>query len=217
MLPEAMRDDVVPLLVFLRDKREQALNDVITGLDSEAYHYFLADWETFLNAHVVNGVDFGNSAVPIINLSRKRIYKKYRRIVKDGKTILEHTEDELLHALRLECKRLRYLLEFFSSLFPPKKISRLIKQLKRLQDNLGEFTDLTVQQAYLLAIANELPIDGKGGRKALVATGFLVETLARRQQIVKDEFAATFTIFASPANRKLYRQLFADKGKRGKS
>jgi CHAD domain-containing protein len=217
MLPEAMRDEVVPLFAFLRDKREQALNDVISGLDSEAYHRLLADWETFLNAHVVDGIDSGNAAVPIINLARKRIFKKYCRIVKDGNAILEHTEDDLLHALRLECKKLRYLLEFFASLFPPKKVSRLIKQLKRLQDNLGEFSDLTVQQEYLMAIADELPINGKGGRKALVATGFLVESLARRQQVVKEEFAATFTKFTSPANQKQFRLLFAGKGKRGKS
>jgi CHAD domain-containing protein len=217
MLPEAMRDDIVPLFTFLQDKREQALNDVITGLDSEAYQRLLADWETFLNAHVVDGMDPGNSAVPIITLARKRIYKKYRRIVKDGNAILAHTEDDLLHALRLECKRLRYLLEFFVSLFPAKKMARMIKQLKRLQDNLGEFTDLTVQQAYLLSIADELPIDGKGGRKALVATGYVVETLDRKQQVVKDEFVMTFTTFASPAHQKQYRQLFAKKGKGGKA
>jgi CHAD domain-containing protein len=217
MLPKAIRDDVAPLFAYLYLKREQAFDEVITGLDSEQYRRLVADWEAYLNAPVVDGVDARNAAVPIINLARKRIYKKYCRIVKDGNEILEHTEDDLLHALRLECKKLRYLLEFFTSLFPPKEMSRLIKQLKRLQDNLGEFSDLTVQQEYLMAIAEELPINGKGGRKALVATGFLVETLARSQKVVKDEFAATFTRFASPANQKQYRQLFAVKGKRGKA
>lgn len=216
MLPAGMQDHITPLFTYLRNKREQALIDVNAGLDSEWYHRLLADWETFLNAHVADEREIGNAAVPIINLANRRIYKRYRRIVKDGNTILRHTEDELLHALRLECKKLRYLLEFFASLFPAKKVSRLIKQLRRLQDNLGEFTDLSVQQAYLLSIADELPVDGSGGRKALVATGYVVETLVRRQQNVRDEFAATFTTFASPAHQKQYRQLFADKDKKGK-
>jgi len=62
-----------------------------------------------------------NAAVPIIDLARKRIYKRYQRVVSDGDYILTHTQDELLHALRIECKKLRYLMEFFASLFPKKE------------------------------------------------------------------------------------------------
>ncbi len=151
---------------------------------------------------------------PVIDLARQRIYRTHRRIVKEGNQLLGHTEDEKLHALRIECKKLRYLLEFFASLFPPKKVDRLIRQLKQLQDNLGEFTDLTVQQASLLHIAGELPIDDPQTKRALVAIGALVESLARRQQDVKGQFAETFSRFASPANQKAYRKLFG--GKSGK-
>jgi CHAD domain-containing protein len=108
-------------------------------------------------------------------------------------------------------------LEFFESLFPPKKVARLIRQLKALQDNLGEFNDLSVQQAYLLRIAEELPVSDTRSKRALVATGYLVETLARRQQVVKASFAKTFTDFTSPGNQKLYRQLFATTEKRSTS
>ena len=123
-------------------------------------------------------------------------------MIKDGDYILTHTQDELLHALRIECKKLRYLMEFFTSLFPRKKMTRLIKQLKRLQDNLGEFNDLSVQQEYLMHMAEELPIDEARSRKALVATGYLVENLGYKQKRVKANFADTFTEFASPANQK---------------
>jgi CHAD domain-containing protein len=212
-----MRDDITPLFDYLRAQREQALQDVIVGLDSSEYARILRDWEVFLNQPVPETPEAANAAMPIIDLARQRIYKRYRRVVKDGNYILEHTQDELLHALRIECKKLRYLLEFFASLFPPKKVARLINQLKRLQDNLGEFNDLSVQQEYLLGIAEELPISDIQTKRALVATGFLVGSLARRQQVVKAGFAKTFTDFAAPANQKLYRQLFAQKGKRSAS
>jgi CHAD domain-containing protein len=107
-------------------------------------------------------------------------------------------------------------MEFFTSLFPRKKMSRLVKQLKILQDNLGEFNDLSIQQEYLMHMAEELPIDDPRSRKALVATGYLVENLSYRQKEVKADFAKTFKKFASPANQKLFRQLFATKGKKGK-
>ena len=116
-----------------------------------------------------------------------------------------------MHALRIDCKKLRYLIEFFASLFPPTKIRQLINQLKRLQDNLGDFNDLSVQQEYLLSIAGELPINDMESRRALLATGSLVESLAHQQQLVRDAFAKTFTNFASPENQELYQQLYSGK------
>ena len=105
-------------------------------------------------------------------------------------------------------------MEFFTSLFPSKKISRLIKQLKKLQDNLGEFNDLSVQQEYLMHMAAELPIDYRRSRKALVATGYLVENLGYEQKGVRANFAHTFTEFASQGNQYLFRRLFSEKGKK---
>jgi CHAD domain-containing protein len=216
-LPPTMRDDIAPLFDYLRTQREQTLQDVIAGLDSSEYARILRDWEVFLNQPVPETPESANAATPIIELARQGIFKRYRRVVKDGNYILEHTQDELLHALRIECKKLRYLLEFFANLFPPKKVARLINQLKRLQDNLGAFNDLSVQQEYLLGVAKELPVSDIQTSRALVATGFLVGSLARRQQVVKAGFAKTFTDFAAPANQQLYRQLFAQKVKRSAS
>ncbi len=137
-------------------------------------------------------------------------------VIKDGTYILKHTEDELLHALRIECKKLRYSLEFFASLFPRKKMSGMIKQLKRLQDNLGDFTDLSVQQEFLMSIADTLDVDEAQAKRALVATGYLVESLERKRQEVRADFAGTFKKFASPAHQREFRKVFA-KGRRVKS
>ena len=94
--------------------------------------------------------------------------------------------------MRIDAKKLRYLLEFFASLYPPKELAGLIRELKKLQDNLGEFNDLSVQQAHLIQIASELPLEDAATAKALVATGALVERLAQEQDRVRSEFAAEF-------------------------
>ena len=83
-----------------------------------------------------------------------------------------------------------------------------------LQDNLGEFNDLSVQQEYLMHMAEELPLDDPRSRKALVATGYLVENLGYKQKVVKAKFGKTFTEFASPANQKSFRRLFATRKKK---
>ena len=215
-LPAAMRQDIVPLFDYLRLLREQALKEVVDSLSSSEYARVLEEWQEFLNEPIPKKPVATNAAMPIVELARKRIYKRYRRVIRDGDYILTHTQDELLHALRIECKKLRYLMEFFASLFPRKKMNRLIKQLKKLQDNLGDFNDLSVQQEYLMHMAEELPLDDPRSRKALVATGYLVENLGYKQKKVKANFADTFTEFASPANQKLFRRLFTMKGKKAR-
>jgi CHAD domain-containing protein len=207
-----MQEDIAPLFDYLRSRRSDALAKVTAGLESEDYARSLKEWEIFLSEPVAAD-SATNASVPIIELARQRIYRQYRRIVRDGNRILEHTEDDLLHALRIECKKLRYLLEFFASLFPPKDMARMIRQLKRLQDNLGAFTDLSVQRDYLMSIAEALDISAPPPRRALVATGFLVETMARRQQEVKADFAKTFKTFASPSHQKQFQRLFGTRKK----
>ncbi|MGD8262761.1 MAG: CHAD domain-containing protein [Desulfobacterales bacterium] len=214
MLPPILRDDIDPLFDHLRKKRSRALQKVIRGLKAKKYTKILKDWEAFLNKPQRNSANASNAKLPVIDLARNRIYKKYRNVVKVGSQILENTEDEMLHVLRIHCKKLRYLIEFFSSLFPRKKINQLINQLKKLQDNLGDFNDLCVQREYLLNIIEELPITHQQSKKTFAAIGSLIGTLDNEKQTVKDAFSKTFTDFASPANQRLFRELFASKAQK---
>lgn len=214
MLPPPLDAELTPLFDLLRARRVEVLAQVIDELNRPRYETVLSDWEAFLNSPDADDPTAPNAGVPIIDLARSRIHKRYRRIVKDGTRILDNTEDELLHALRLECKNLRYLLEFFTSLFPRKQIAGMVKQLKQLQDNLGDFADLTVQQESLLGLAEQLPVDDSQSRRTLMAIGALVVVMGQKQQAVKADFADTFTHFAAPENQAEYRALFRVKKKR---
>jgi len=213
MLPAVLRGDIDPLFRHLRKKRANAFQQVRRGLKSKKYKKIMKDWGTFLNKPPPDSAAAPNAELPVIDLARRRIYKKYRGVVKTGSKILANPEDKMLHVLRIECKKLRYLMEFFASLFPRKKVHALIGQLKNLQDNLGDFNDLCVQQEYLLNISAELPAGQRQVKKTLVAIGSLIETLDHEKQSAKDAFAGTFTNFAAPENRALFRELFASKAK----
>ena len=129
----------------------------------------------------------------------------------DGGKVRRKSPAEKLHRVRIDCKKLRYLLEFFSSLYERRDQSTLVRELKQLQDNLGDFNDICVQQDYLLNISAELPAGQQKVKNTLVAIGSLIETLDRKKQSVKDAFAKTFTNFAAPENQALFRQLFASR------
>jgi CHAD domain-containing protein len=70
------------------------------------------------------------------------IWEHYGQIhAYDG--VLEWAPIETVHALRIEGKRLRYLLEFFSQALGP-GLAKAIDALVALQDHIGELHDVDV-------------------------------------------------------------------------
>jgi CHAD domain-containing protein len=203
MLPDFMQPDMAPLFAYLRRKRKKALRTAVAALRSPAYQQIMADWEAFLHITPQDA-----QATSILPLAQQRIYKRYRRIIKQGQHILLTGGEAEMHALRIECKKLRYLLEFFATLFPPENMALLIGQLKTLQTNLGNINDLHVQEATLLRLANELPLPES--RSTLLAMGALVAHLHQQRAQARELFTAAFTQFAIPQNRQLLRQLFKE-------
>ena len=72
-----------------------------------------------------------------------------QRVNKHCDEISPSSPDTRLHQLRIDCKKFRYVLEYFAPLYPNAKSKHLLAALKQLQTSLGELNDLTVQQAFL--------------------------------------------------------------------
>lgn len=208
MLPDQLRSDIDPLFAKLRSQRKRAWQEVISLLDSLECEKILHDWQAFLNQPPAKKSQAFNATIPVIQLARKRIFKRYRDIVKSGSEITDASEDAALHRLRIDCKKLRYLLEFFSSLFEQEKIGFLTKQLKRLQDNLGLFQDLCVQEKELQNFIDSISLKNRGAKRSIAAIGSLIGTLDRQKQSVRAEFANIFSEFASETNSQLFQELF---------
>ncbi|MCK6621325.1 MAG: CHAD domain-containing protein [Calditrichaceae bacterium] len=209
LLPEALRGGIDPLFDYLRVERRKEQRKMARALRSPRYLQILQDWEAFLNAPAENSPSAPNAGVPTGELAGARIYKRFRAVLKAGRGISGASPDSELHALRLECKKLRYLLEFFSSLYPEQEIQRLVKQLKGLQDNLGRFQDLFVQQGTLLSWVERFSAAAGEGEKTVIAIGSLVGSLEAEKRQVRSAFPGIFAKFASGGNKKLFKKLFA--------
>jgi len=163
----------------------------------------LEDWEAFLANAPLNA-----NSTPAIEVAKSHISDRFRKIIKRGRKITDSSPDEALHSLRIDCKKLRYLLEFFRSLFPAKQMDKLIMQLKGFQNNLGEYNDLTMQQDNL-----SIYLEHSGGstqRKQLrtAAIGGLLTVLNNRQNEVREEFYLRFAEFDSGQVHSLCKELF---------
>ncbi len=215
-LPAAVRGHLDPLGMFLHRHHKTERVRLVAALRSARYRRLMREWAEFLEgAEVdVDDVSCPNAARPICDVASERIWRVYRGVCKRGGAIGPGTPGEALHELRIECKKLRYLMEFFSSLYPSDQIRVLVKALKQLQENLGDFNDLEVQQGKLRGFAHEMSAEGLAGVDTLLAMGQLVEHLLQRQRRERRRFAKCFVRFRSPQNSERFRALFAGSARR---
>lgn len=214
-LPERFRRDLNPLHDFLENHQEKEHAELVKKINSPYFRVLIKELREF-SENRAGQEDGPKAATPISELANKRIYKMYCRVMNDGKAISDDSPAEHLHELRKECKKLRYLMEFFRSLYPEKRIDKLIKSLKKLLDNLGSFQDLEVQADKLRDYAGQMVEEGETPHDTLLAMGMLVDALLSKQQRSREEFADRFAKFSQQENKKVFQKLFAPNNKKDK-
>jgi CHAD domain-containing protein len=134
-----------PLVTDWQMVIDQQRLKLVRHLQSGEYQVFKSNFNLFLqvpemeNYHV--GAVGGKSAflrdmVPVLVYSRYAAVRAYESLVPTASVIQ-------LHALRIECKKFRYTLEYFKEILGP-EIGLTINDLKGMQDHLGELHDADV-------------------------------------------------------------------------
>nr|WP_254438726.1 CHAD domain-containing protein [Ruegeria arenilitoris] len=153
-----------------------------------------------------------NAELRAYDYARSLIWKRYRKVCKLARGITPKTPDEAVHELRIDCKKLRYLMEFFAPLFDKSDFKMLIKPLKKMQDNLGLFNDYSVQQEALLNfVSTQSDARNRTSAPLAMAVGGLIAVLDQRQKAERDHVIANFRHFDSPETQNLFRALFRQK------
>ncbi|ANQ24155.1 metal-binding protein [Vibrio natriegens] len=122
-----------------------------------------------------------------LSFANNKIVTQFRRVSKSITKISDTSEDSDIHALRIKCKSLRYLLECFSALYSKDQHKDNVKQLKLLQDKLGNFNDTSTQIAFFSRL-RRASAKQKEDRKALKALIKEIKNQHRqtRQTVVSD-------------------------------
>lgn len=198
LLPEHHKKDAAPFFNYLRRKRKKELTSL--------RHFFAESFEQEVQAlhDRITTVEAGPRAEkPIRAEVLQTVRKRYKKIVGKGSNIEPSTPDEALHELRIDCKKLRYTLEIFKMVLPEKANSKLIKRLKRLQNLLGDFNDLSVQQRTLEQFVRNPATAKSLHDNTIFSMGILVGRLAAEQARVRVGFKKAFRAFANPESEQL--------------
>jgi CHAD domain-containing protein len=192
-----MQADLEPLRGILTTRRARALSAARRALKAQRTAEALREWGEFV-------AEVPEAERTVLSLASHRITRVYRKMVKMGKAIDDDSPAEDLHELRKVGKELRYLLEFFQSLYPADVVKPFIKTLKGLQDMLGRFQDREVQRLSLRALAPDVK-----DPFALMAMGVLIDRFIKEEAQARAEFAGRFAAFAGAEQRQVVKDHFA--------
>ena len=207
-LPASIREDLNALYDFLVIKQQKAQKELAKKLQSPRYLSTLAEWEQYLKEPSCKIPLEQNAKLTIKELADQRIWKIFNRVLQEGSVISPLSHAEALHDLRKSCKKLRYLMEFFQSLYAEEQIKQLIKNLKGLQEVLGDFQDYAVQEENLKLFSEEM-MDLKIPANTFLAMGVLIQDLDAHRCKAREDFAAKFEAFKQEDNRLAFKLLFA--------
>ncbi|MFT7879009.1 MAG: CHAD domain-containing protein [Sulfurimonas sp.] len=136
---------------------------------------------------------------PLILVAITIIDQKIREIIAQGKELTAQSQKKAYHKLRIEFKKLRYLLELLSPVIPQKKLDKVLSHLKKVQTILGEINDLQIQKNELKSLCEHC----KGKKKKSLER--LKKQMKHREKKRIKAFQKVFDRFKK--EKSLYKKL----------
>jgi len=135
-------------------------------------------------ARAINGLD---PARPYSEAAQRIVAVRAAELAEHSGDVLDLSDIERVHDMRVATRRLRAALEAFEPCFPARLWRSTLKDVKRLADALGERRDRDVAIASLERFADAVPAADAIGIRSLVAE------LRREQATANEELSGHLT------------------------
>jgi CHAD domain-containing protein len=213
LVPESMYKGLNTLFQIFEHERQDVFQQVCCFLQSDEYVLRMNALQQRFSAEAplprgARADDYAGT------YAQRTIMKRYNRVAKLARSIHSDTPDAIVHELRIHCKKLRYLLEFFAVLFPEKSVKELVKPIKGLQSLLGRFNDCSVQRESLAQFIKNHPMRGKKGIMLAESIGALVATLYQMQVKSRKQIDSALMDFSNNQTGRDFKKLLAEGGSR---
>jgi CHAD domain-containing protein len=231
-LAAAKPDDLEPFRAYLEQRRRREFRALARGLRSQRFTGLVAEWRMRLAAVAADsgrrgGIKLNGGATvrsgslkkeaaggSVGLLAAERTRAAFVKVARRGADITPDSPAESLHDLRKRAKELRYALEFFAPLHDPDASAKVVGDLKRLQDCLGEFQDTEIQIAEIRTLAAGMLMVREAPAVTLLAMGEVTAGLAARQRAARADFERRFAAFAGTEGQRRMSALLRGTGVR---
>jgi CHAD domain-containing protein len=189
-LPEGTPTGLAPLLNVWGQKRAEERLKLVSYLESPEYQQFKQDFNRFTSAPDESAISVSETNPKpnlVVHILPVLVYTRLAAVRAYG-ALIANAGVKQLHALRIEFKKLRYTMEFFSEVLGP-EAHDIIDELKSLQDYLGDLNDANVACQILSgfigdaeALQNDLPLHDRQSLEPVVA--YLAAKHAERHHLM---------------------------------
>jgi len=200
---------LAPLQDALAARRRQAHADLVQSLGGVRFRNFLPDWRHYLEGFAGRHAPRMNSAPYALDAANDALRRLHGRLLRHGARCGVGTYSPVLHELRKDGKKLRYLLEAFRTLYPPEDVDEVVRRLRKLQGVLGDIVDYHVQRAWLRQWQQEFLARPDTEPQSLVAMSELGLELDRLELEAQMGFVRRFEQFAAEPVRAAMARLLA--------
>lgn len=149
---EAGDQAALALAAQVRAEREDAYDDAVAAMSAPDARRLMFDLAVWIEAGPWTraGAD-APSRASLADFAAAALDKRRRKLKSRGRR-LDRLSVEERHQVRIDAKKLRYAVEFFTCLYPEKKQRQraraYLEALKALQQDLGELNDIAQAQAF---------------------------------------------------------------------
>ncbi|WP_292994450.1 CHAD domain-containing protein [Nitrosomonas sp.] len=194
MLPANFESGLNELYRLIEKQRKQEKNKVAKYLSSTEYRNDVATCAAELSQS--SAFQTPMASKPVLQAVKKLLLKRYHKMLAMSAAINSQSADEKIHELRIEFKKLRYLIEFFVDLLPKKRTGKIVSEIKKIQTVLGNYNDYCIQIEFLNSYIDDTRIEMSKALSGLIAILYRKKTEERPkvEGALADFFTENMTI-----------------------
>jgi CHAD domain-containing protein len=192
----------------LEQERARAQRALTEQLTSERYRQLVTRWNEFVSQDGRHEPADGCGALPLVTIVSQRGWRLYRRALSGIEQVRSDTPAHELHQIRIDAKKLRYLIDAAASLYDAEDLAIVLRALKRLQSVLGEFNDACVQASWLRQYAGTLNETERDVTLARQAAESLADLADRRTETLRKPANQELLRFGESACRIAFERVF---------
>ena len=189
------------LLSDLRDKEMAERYHFVSFIHSDYYTNLMTDWKSYLDS-----IKKGNNTLPqadmnIQILATDIIRNRHQKMVKLARKVTRKPSMSRIHNLRKSGKCLRYLLDLFHAIYPDASRKKILKELKKFQDVLGEIQDIEVQISLISEASNDNADPENENYRLLMKS--LLKDMSKKKKKLKSNAVKLINKFPDFSRKKL--------------
>jgi CHAD domain-containing protein len=204
---ECPHEGLDALVTVLEQTQHEEHNRLVEGLQSDRFQRLTEQWKAFLDRPITLQPAAVNARRRLTDVVFERALRLSRRISRQAAVIDETTAAEAVHDLRVQAKKLRYLVDVTPASGDDSDLRRVVSALKALQRVLGDFNDAHVQRQRLLDCGRSMSAAGTRA-ETVSAIGRLAKQARERRDRLRADVVAEARAFHRRTIRSACRRAF---------